>query len=471
MCDFHGVVRRFYWPFLLTAPVATNRGRTVDKTKSELTVVRHEVEPCRASFDVEVPVDRVDSKLKEVEKSVRKSANVPGFRSGKCPMKIIRARFAEEIEELASERLLGEAVKEVLSSDDVSPETSPVVEDEGNLRVTEGQSFVFSFACDIAPEFELPEYRKIQVSKSASEVDDHAVQEVIDELLDRHASYQKVDRPAEENDLLKVTYHGVPVDDDWDPPESVRFILDAEETWVALRAPEIVPGVAKFLMGAEAGETRETQISFPEEYVEDSLAGKDVNYTFNVVEVHAFVLPEFDDEFVNRLGGNNATEGKEHIRTKLESDQEREQAQALRDQVTAALLDGLEFPVPPMLVQRQMRELLSAMYQHEMRQGASQEELSGRTQELSERAHDAAVRQLRQHYVLTRVAEKEQVSVSEDELAEVVGMLGRRQNVSEKVMRRRLVDSGRIYGLLEQIREDKTLDRVVSLAEVTETSD
>ena len=438
------------------------------KSTSALTVSSKEVEPCHIKLDIEVPVERVNQALAETVALFRTSARIPGFRKGKAPRSLLRNRFRKQIEDEVQSTIVRQAVEEACEQEGLSPETTPRLEDEEALRITENVPFAFAVTFDLAPAFDLPKYQSIKVSRESVDIDDGSVQEVIDRWLQQRASYDKVARPAAAGDLLKVTYHGRLADADEPPAESAGFLLDAEETWLALREPEILPGAATALVGAEPNTARQVRIEFPADYGERSLAGKAAEYTFDVLEVHGAEVPAFTDDMAKEIGAADAAQAREQVRQNLQADKTRRQEQSAREQVVTALLGEVDFPLPPVMLARETYQAFARICEDEMRRGASQPEIQANQKELAAQAKRAAALRLKRFYVLSRVADAEGIQVDKEELNATVTALSRMNRISPKVALRRLRDSGRVADVVTGLRESKTIDHVLSMAEVTE---
>jgi trigger factor len=441
-----------------------------NQTASKLTVIRTEPEPCRVKLDVEVPADRVGLVLKETVAVFRKSARIPGFRSGKTPPGLLTKRYGKQIQEEARERLLESATREACEQLQLVPETSPQVENHDALQVTEGQSFCFAVTFDVAPTFELPEYKGLALSKEQVAVDDQAVQNVIDSWLRQKATYEKVDRPAEANDLVKISYEGKVRGMEQNPTDTAAFLLKAEETWAAMRAPEIIPGTMQALLGAAAGDTRSAVIQFPADYAEKPLAGQTADYVFKVIEVQTGIVPTFTDAMAKEVGADTTDQVRERLRQSIEADRKRQQDEHVRQQLVAALGEKLDFPLPPGVLARETYQMMARLFEHEMQSGKTEAELQGRQKELGEQARRLARQRLKRYYLLRRIADAENIEVERQEIAEAVESLSRANRMAPKVLQRRLAESGRINDVVIGIRENKIISRLMSLANITEVA-
>jgi trigger factor len=237
---------------------------------------------------------------------------------------------------------------------------------------------------------------------------------------------------------------------------------------MALREPSLLPGVNAAMVGLEAGAEKDVTVTFPDEFVDEALAGKSIPYHFKVHEVHEAQVPELTDDLAKQVGAESADDVRERIRQNLAAEKAHSQESAVRDQLVQALLDGLDFPVPPHVLSRSTYEALSRIYEQEIRQGVPEDDLRSRQKELMERAGEVARQQLRRYYVLRKIADAEKIEVEPDELYSAVDSLSRSQRIAPKAMARRLRDSGRLGDVIVAVREAKTIDRLVSLAEISE---
>jgi trigger factor len=438
----------------------------VDSQSPALMVSRTSLEPCHVKLDIEVPVERVRSAFDDVIKQLRRSANVPGFRVGKAPKALLRSRFKKQINGEVETRLLREAVEEACETESLVPETGPRVENEDTLALAEDAPFCFAVVFDTAPSFELPEYVGISVDISEGEVDDDSVQEVINQWLQQRATYEQVDRPAEQGDLLKVTYHATLTDPDVETPDTASFLLDAEETWLPLRDPEFIPGAMAALTGLEAGAEKAVTVEFPEDYGEAALAGQSADYAFNVIEVHAAQIPEFTDDMAKEVGAEDASEARARIRQNLEMDKTRRETEATRQAVVQQIVSQVDLPLPPNVLSRETHQTFFRLVQEEMRQGKEEGQLRERQAELMQTAGDMARQRLLRYYVLGAIADEEDITVERPEIEEALDTMSEMHRVSPKVLRRRLRDSGRISDVIVGIREGKTVSFLVEKAEI-----
>jgi trigger factor len=423
------------------------------------------VEACRLKLDVEIPATRVDSVLNQAVAHVHSVARIPGFRPGKSPKSLLKRKYSKEIQAEALRQLVREGMQQALKQEGLTPETNPKLENEDTLEAKAGESLVLSMTFDVAPTFELPEYKGLKVVRQDVQVDDEAVNKVIDDWLQQRATYEKVERAAVAGDLLKVSYSGKLLgDEEVELAESAKFLLEAEDTWLALREPEILPGCTEALAGVEAGDEKTLTVEFPESFFDKSLVGKKAEYQIKIAEVHGSKVPELNDEMAKEVGAEDAEAVRKNVREHLEADHASRQQQMIREQVLQAVMGELDFALPPSILARETYEQLMHLL-NSQKNGAAQPEAPSQ-EEMLEKAKVAAKARLLRHYVLAKIADAEKVEVSSEEIDAAIESMSHQHKMKPKALRQRITENGRIVELYASIRESKMVERLVELADI-----
>ena len=441
----------------------------MDNDKPRLHIQREDVAPCRVKLTVELPAEQVAKTYDECLRMFNRKAPVKGFRPGKIPRQMLVRRFGQEILEQTKGELLQKSVEQAIEQEGLEPETRPVVEDLKTLVLRPGESFVFAVSFDTTPQFELPDYNGIEATRDASAISEDTVGEWLDNWLERQAHFVTVDRPAMAGDMLKATYKAEWPEDAEELPATAKFYIQGEDSWLPLRDPELLPGITALMEGCKAGDERDVEITFPEDHGTGPLAGKTLAYHIAVAEVQSLEKPELDDELARKAGLENADEIRQRVRENMEAEKKNQQESAVREQVLRSLLAKVQFDLPPTVLNRTVANAMQALRERLTREGASPEDLRNRQQELLAQANEQAVDELRRLYLLGRIAEAEDITIDNREAGEVIDAYARMHKVTPKLMLRRLQESGRINQILLNLREAKTVDRLVALAKVTET--
>lgn len=444
---------------------------TVDK--DNLLIVRNEPEPCRVRLDIEIPAAEMEALRERTVKGFRRQARLPGFRPGKSPRKMIERRFAREIREETMHLAVRETVDLALEKEDIKPETRPRVEEEDRLSYEPGESFMYSISFDVPPHFETPEFRNLVVNRRAPRVDDNSVNEIIDNFREQRASYEPVDRAAQPGDLLRVTYRGTPLEPDTavsELPESAQFFLTADETWMQMGEPELLPGCVEAMTGAEPGEEREFHVVFPESFMEKSLCGLGFGYRVLVKEVHAQSVPAFTDEMAQAFGAEDVESARRNVREQLENRDREEREQELRNNLMDNLLQGLDFDVPPAIMGREAYDVFRAMLERVYRENPERANDGNLQEELMEQARQVARHRLRQRYVLLRIAEEEKIEVPSGDFDSLLDNMAEAYRMTRKKLVRRLRENGRLADMYLRMQESRTMDHILSMATIVDES-
>jgi trigger factor len=425
-------------------------------------VVREEPAPCRLKLDVEISAGTVQNIHAKVERDYCRHARIPGFRPGKAPKALLKRHYGGRILEDLKDQILRDGTRAALADQNLSPLTVPQIENEQQLTVAENQAFVFAIEFDVAPEFELPDYRHLDLPPEDVEVDDEQVDSFIARLMSRRTSYEKVERAAQAGDLLKATYQAA-LPEDFEVPATAKYLVEGTETWVALREPEILPGVTAALAGAEAGGGRDIEIVFPEDFYESMFAGRTLPYHVEVVEVHASVVPELTDEVAKSMGAESADDVRERVRANLESEERRQKFTARREAIVDQLLGKVDFPLPPTLLARESYEALVGLYQQAARDGAAEDQLKEQMESMRHEADRVAQRTLKRKFLLERIAEAEELQLDPREIDATIRMMAQYQKMSEKKCLQQLRESGRLMDLIDDLRSNRTLQHLLQI--------
>ena len=418
-----------------------------------------ELPESRVRVAAEVSAEEVERRLQQAAKRLGSTMRIPGFRKGKVPPAIVIGR-------LGREAVLDEAVRQSLGNwyADAIGEAgiSPIGEPELDLSDLPGQGkpLAFSIEIGVRPKATLGEYKGIEVGRREPNVEESAVDDQIEELRDRVATLETVDRPAARGDHVVVDYAGT---------------LDGEtfeggagrDQLIELGADRLIPGFEQQLIGISAGDTRTVEVTFPEDYPSEELQGQPAAFEVTVHEVKTKQLPELDDDFASEASEfDTLTELREDFRKRLtiadEAAVEREFEQAVLQSVS----DNAEVEVPQALVHARAHDLVGEMMHSLEHQGISKEiylQISGKTEhQLSEEAEPEAEAALRREAVLAAVVAAEGIDPTEQELQDALAPVAYRDGSEPAELLERLRSNGRLEQLREDVATRQALERLVA---------
>ena len=428
--------------------------------------------PCSVTLQIEVPADEALNVYNKVEKQMASKVSVPGFRPGKTPIALLRRQFGVRITQQATDDLISKAYDAALEQAGYKEKMvgSPkLAEDSEKILYELGKPLAFNVEIETFPEFELPEYKGLKITRHTFEIKDADVDKEIEYYLQVYTKYEKSEEPAKEDDVLTLEYEAnVPAD--ITIPENFANIVKNEQGWYPMRAPENLPGAMAVLLGKKANEECDAEITFPEDYHLDVLRGKTLNYHFKVKEIRTQIKPELNDEFVQRFGSKDVAEFRELVKKQVENTHEQQARSEMIEQITKQLFKDLSFPLPPKILEMNAVQFLSDMMEEEKRKGTSREDITAKKDELQAKANQQAEETLRHQYILDAIIKAEKIEFTEKDYRLMLLQFMRYENGSKNIQQiiKEKRESGEMNRFISSTLFDKLFSRLIELADVTE---
>ncbi len=406
------------------------------------------LEGCRHSLEISIPVEEVTAESERVLESLRKKARLPGFRPGKVPSNLVRKQFASDIRQQVLENLIPRFFRRQAEREDLKVVGAPDIVD---VKFEDGQPLRFKAEFEVAPAFELKEYRGVTVHYHDPEVTEEDVDNRLAELRRQKADYANVDaRPLEDGDFAVVSLEslaGVP-----GPP------IRQDELMIEIGGAETVAGFSENLRGATPEEVREFEVVYPEEYSQQRLAGKTVRFRATVKGIRKQELPELNDEFARDVGDyQDLAELRETLRKAIYAEREAEAQREAKDQVVDRLVDEHDFPVPEAYVDHQIRNRVEQRLNLMAASGVDPSQLKLDWEKLKSSMRDKALREVKASLLLERIAEREAIDATRDEVDREVERMARQRREPVAALRLRLEKDGTLGRIVSHIQTEKTL--------------
>ncbi len=422
-----------------------------------------ELPESRVSVDVEVAAEEIQRSLESQARKLGREMKVPGFRTGKIPPAVVIQRIGREpiLDEAVRGRLTDWYMKAVDESG-IAPVGDPDVDLDFGKLPNEGKPLTFSFEVGVRPAATLGRYRELQVVRREAAADPDAVDAQIDEMRERMARLEVVDRPAQNGDFVILDFVGTI---DGEPFEGG----EGRDQLVEVGAGRLIPGFEEGLVGVAAGEQKTVDATFPDDYAAKHVAGKPATFEFTVKEVKHKDLPPLTDEFAEDAAGYDTLEELRESISKelLEHDATRVEAE-FRAGALDAVVEDATVDVPEPLVTARAKELLDRMLHSLGHQGISKEaylQITGKTEdELLEESKPDAELALRREAVLAAVIDAEKIEPTEDQLLDALEEAATREQTSRKKLLDRLRQAGRVDMLIKEVAAEQAIDLVVTTA-------
>jgi len=406
---------------------------------------------CTKELVLDIGAEEVTKAYGEVVRNYKRYAKIPGFRAGKVPDTVVKRRYAAEIRKDVIDGLLPERFNKAVAELGVSPVGQPQVTE---LTVDEGQPLHVKAVFEFIPAFALDGYQDVTVDKPSAEISEEEFEKEMAQLRESRATVEPVeeDRPLVDGDWAQISYSGQ-VDGE---PEAAP--VAGEDSLVEIGGKDTVEAFSTVLRGAKAGQELKAEVIYPADYAEPKLAGKTVAYDVTVQGIKKRTLPEMNDEFAKELGNYESfAELENRVREHMSNRKRRSVEGETKDRLAAALIEKYAFPVPESLVQEQIDARLDRGLRALAAQGMQTEQMRkldfGR---LRAAQRDAAVAEVKASILLDRIAQAEQITLSEEELDRELQMAALQSREPIETLRARLTEDGGLARIREQLRREKT---------------
>ena len=426
-----------------------------------------DVSPTRKEIRIEIEPAQIRSAYDRVSQQYSKAANVPGFRPGHAPTSVVRSRYKSEIRSEVLRELIPEAVNQGITEHSLNPLGEPNVELDNTAafeRLGE-EPLTIRVGLEVLPEVQLGEYKGLEVNRRKRPITDADVDRMIESLRENTAALQPVeDRASELGDTVTVNARGNFVDE----PEEEEIKVDDVE--VVLGGQGVQKEFTESLTGVRADESRTFQVEYPADFSSPGLAGKKVEYTTEVISVRKKELPELDDEWVKSLGGDldSVETLKSKIREDLEARATTESDHLVRDEIMKKLLDAHKFEVPESLVDQQTRHRLETVANQMMQRGIDPRNPEINWESARNEIKGQAEEDVRATMLLEKIAEVENIFVSEEEVEAEIDAIATASRQSKEQVRAALTKNGGERSIAHRLRNRKALDLLVDNARITD---
>ena len=406
------------------------------------------LEGCRRSLEIAIPAEEVESETSRVTTDVQKRAKLPGFRPGKAPATLIRKQFAGDIRQQVLENLIPKYLQKQFEAENLNVVGTPDIKD---VHFHDGEPLRFKAEFEVAPEIELKDYKGVEVPYQDPAVTDEDIQKRIDEIREQKADYSNIDpRPLENGDYAVVALESIG-GVEGEPVKQDEMVLE-------IGGSDTFEAFSENLRGVSPGESRDFEVTYPEEYGAARLAGKTVRFHATLKGIRKKELPELNDEFAQDLGDyRNMDELREAVRKALFAQRERDAQQEAKNKILDKLVDQHEFPVPETYVDRQIKNRVEQTLRAMSAEGVDPRSLKLDWEKVRESQRDKAVREVKASMLLSKVAEREAIGVSREEVDKEVERLARQQREPVAALQMKFEKDGTLGRIASHIQSEKTL--------------
>lgn len=368
----------------------------------------------KGQLTFEVPADEFNLALDKAFKKVSKDVQIPGFRKGKIPRGMFEKRFGvESLYQDAVDIVLPEAYSKAIDETDIFPIAQPEVDIE---QIEKGKDLIFTAIVEVKPEVTLGDYKGLEVEEESVEVTDEDVENEINAIRERHAELVvKEEGKIEDGDTAVIDFEGFLDGEAFEGGKGENHSLE-------IGSGSFIPGFEEKLIGKEAGEETEVEVTFPEEYHADNLAGKDAVFKVTIHEVKSKELPELDDEFAKDVDDEVETldELKNKKREELESQRKQDADNKKREALIGQASDNTEVEIPDAMVETELDQMVREFEQQLQMQGMTLEmyaQFSGQDKDaLKEQMKEDAAKRVKTNLTLEAIVKAENIEASDEDV-------------------------------------------------------
>jgi len=406
-------------------------------------------------LEIEVPAEEVDKAFQVTYRNIAKKVNIPGFRKGKAPKKILDVHIGKEaIKEEAFETLLPKAYYKALEEQNIEPVDRPEVE---LVKLEEGENCIFKATVQGLPEVTLGQYKDLGIKKELDVIGDEAVENELKTLQEKHATLATTDREdVQEGDTVSLDFEGRLAGELIEGGSATGYSLE-------IGSKTFIPGFEEQLVGIKLGEEKEIEVTFPADYHKEDLAGKDVIFKVKVTEIKVKEKAELNDDFAKEVSEfTNLDELKKDIREKLEKHAEYNAEREFIEQLIGKVVENAQVEIPQVMIENEAKSIREEFQNRLQQQGFSYDQykaLAGVDEEKIEAQFKTdAEKRVRTNLILEEVAKAEGFLVGEEEVDEEINQIAQMVGRPVAELKKYFAFQGDVAGLKREILRKKAID-------------
>ena len=431
----------------------------------DIQVEVNEVGACERHVIVTVSAADIDKYKDEAYRDLMPKAQIPGFRIGRAPRKLVESRFKSDIVDQVKGSLIMDAMSQVTDEQDFSAISEPDFNFEA-VQMPDDGDLTFEFNVEVRPEFDMPEWKGLDLEKVVHEYSDEEVDTRAAELLQRYGDVEDVDGTVEVGDTVNISI---------DFKDGDEVTSTVSEQTVIVRgnlsfSDGSIEGFGDLVVGASAGDTKDTTAKLSESLDDAELAGKEYSASIKINSVKRVTPPELTAEFLEEVGGFESEDDlKAAVREELERQLNYHQQQRTRSQITELLTADANWELPPQLLRRQSQRELQRSILELQASGFPDEEIRRHINRLQQNLLGSTEKALKEHFILERIAEDNDLDATPEDIEREILIIAMQQQTSPRAVRAQLEKRGDMDALRNQIIERQAIDLITEEANFSET--
>ncbi|MBT7210595.1 MAG: trigger factor [Candidatus Scalindua sp.] len=423
-----------------------------------------EVGPCKKLLKFEIPKETIEEEWQKQLKEVSRMANLPGFRKGKAPRKLLEKNYGDKIVEEVKRAIVSSSYQETIEKNKLSPVGDP---DVGDINLELGKPLKFEVTLEVLPTFELGEYKGMQLKRKPVSVTDEDIDKALETISRQKAQLTvvKSGKVKDEDFIICDCEVGVNGEVVWTDKELEVMVSGSQVADIN------VPDLKKSLVGAKSEDKVSMDVELGDSFSVEQHRNKSAKLEISIKEIKRPKSPKINDELAKQVGYDTLDELKEFMSQRLEMEKKRMAEGEMQEQISSKLIEMADFDMPEDMKAHHTNERLHK-YQHDLiNKGTPQEEIEKNLEDLKNASEESVVRDFKMSLVLEQIAEKERIFVTEDDvnrrISEMAGMYG----LDTAGMKKQLEKMNSMSNLRHQLRESKTLNLLMKEANIEEVKE
>lgn len=406
------------------------------------------VEGCKHELEISIPAEAVEQETGTVTEQFRQKAHLKGFRAGKAPLSLVKKTYGSEIRQKVLENLVPRFFDAKVKEENLRMVGNPNISD---VHFHEGEPLRFKAQFEVFPEFEVSEYRGVEVPYTEPQVSDEDVATRLEEIRDTKATFANEEpRVIANGDYAVVALESLAGTDEPIKSDEVQVLIGGADT---------MPGFTENLTGASPGDEKDFDVTYPDDYGREQLAGKTIRFHVVVKGLRRKELPELNDEFAQDLGDfRTLDELKDALRKSILAQRQMEAQRAAKDKLVDKLIDANEFAVPEVFVDRQIQNRVEQRLRALAQEGIDPSSFNLDWSKVKEAQKDQALREVRGSLVLGKIADREAIVATREEVDHEVERIARQEREPIASLRKKLTENGTLDRIASHIQTEKTLN-------------
>ena len=431
-----------------------------DDTALKLDVAIESPTACQRHITVTVARKDIDRYFDDAFSEMMPSANVPGFRVGRAPRKLVETRYRKEVADQIKGSLLLDSMAQVNEDHDLAAISEPDI-DIGSVELPADGPLTFEFDLEVRPEFDLPNWKGLKIERPTKEFSDADIDQQLERVLANYGKRVPSDDPIKEGDYITVqitaSSDGVKLGDPTEQTVCVRQSLSFRDG--------TIEDFGKLVTGSKSGQKISASMKLVDNAPNSELAGKDIQLEFEILDVKKFQLPDFNSEFLSQIG-NFDTEAdlRDAVQDSLQRQLDYQQQQRARQQITQLLTAAADWELPPDMLKRQSGRELERKIMELRRSGFPEADIQAHANELRQNSQQATATALREHFILERIAEEEKIDAEEADYDKEIALIAMQTGDSPRRVRAPIEKKGLLDSLRNQIIERRVIELVLEQA-------